>query len=191
MRAAILLALSLSALSALGCIAPVTPMERLQQSANDVANALRFSRTDLAAEYVANSARDAFLSRHVVWNEKTRVVDLELLGIFLRSSDEAEAILSVSWLREDGAMLHTTQIAQKWKHEGGSFRMVDELFRSGDKALFEMLPKVEDAKKHAKDGEAKGAAQKDGEAKDAAAEAPASPPAKVHARSESLVIRGE
>lgn len=184
MRVALVLAL---VLPVVGCIAPVTPMERLQQSANDVANALRFSRTDIAADFVANGARDAFLSRHTLWSEKTRVVDLELLGIFLRTSDEAEAILSVSWLREDGAMLHTTQISQRWKHEGGSFRMVDELFRSGDKALFDMLPKKEDAKKATKEGEAKDAAPQGEPAKDASASATPTP----HARLETRVIRGE
>lgn len=130
-----------------GCVAPITPMERLQQSAHDVATALRFGRTDVVADYVANDARDAFLARHAVWADKTRVVDLELSGIYMRSGDEAEAVVSVSWLRTDGAMLHTTQISQRWEHQMGSFRMVDEVFRSGDKALFDMLPKKEDAKK--------------------------------------------
>ncbi|MEZ4294084.1 MAG: hypothetical protein R3B70_03835 [Polyangiaceae bacterium] len=143
MRRALLLAF---ALPMLACIAPITPMERLQQSAHDVAAALRFARTDVAADHVAPSARDAFFSRHAVWDRKTRVVDLELVGIYLRTSDEAEAILTVAWLREDGAMLHTTDISQRWKHEAGSFRMVDEEYKSGDKALFEMLPKKEPAK---------------------------------------------
>ncbi|MBK8252355.1 MAG: hypothetical protein IPK82_06765 [Polyangiaceae bacterium] len=143
MRAAVVLAI---VLSLVGCIPPVTPMERLQQSAHDVANALRFGRTDIAADYVASSARDEFLTRHMLWNDKTRVVDMELLGIFVRTQDEAEAILSVSWLHEDGAMLHTTQISQRWRHEGGSYHMVNELYRSGDKALFDMLPKKEEPK---------------------------------------------
>lgn len=184
MRTALVLAL---VLPVIGCIAPVTPMERLQQSANDVANALRFSRTDIAAEYVATTGRDAFLSRHGVWSEKTRVVDLELLGIFLRASDEAEAILSVSWLREDGAILHTTQISQRWKRDTGSFRIVDEVYRSGDKALFDMLPKKEDAKKAAGEGEGKDAAKKDEPTKDATAGVQAGP----HARLESRVIRDD
>lgn len=144
MRAALLFA---ATLPLLGCIAPITPMERLQQSANDVASALRFGRTDLVAEYCAPKARDAFLERHAVWADKTRVVDLELSGIYLRSQNEAEAILEVAWLREDGATLHTTGISQRWKSEGGSYRIVDEVFRSGDKALFDMLPKKEEPKK--------------------------------------------
>jgi len=143
MRASLLL---LAAVPLLGCIPPITPMERLQQSANDVASALRFGRTDLVAEYCAPRARDAFLERHAVWAEKTRVVDLELSGIYLRSSNEAEAILQVAWLHEDGATLHTTGISQRWKSEGGSYRIVDEVFRSGDKSLFEMLPKTEPKK---------------------------------------------
>lgn len=176
MRAAFALAFAL-ALPVLGCIAPITPMERLQQSANEVAAALRFGRTDIAAEYVASNARDAFVSRHMVWSEKTRVVDMELLGIFLRGEGEAEAILSVAWLREDGAMLHTTEISQRWKHEMGSFRMVDELYRRGDKALFEMLPKKEDAKKPAK-------------AEDAKAPATTSAPP-AHARAETQATRAD
>lgn len=135
-----------SALLLTGCIAPITPMERLQQSANDVAGAMRFSRTDVVAEFVATKARDAFLERHAVWDDKTRVVDLELSGIYLRSSDEAEAVITIAWLRTDGAMLHTTNISQRWRHEGGTFRIVDEVFKSGDKALFDMLPKKEGAK---------------------------------------------
>lgn len=164
MRAALLFA---AIFSAIGCIAPITPMERLQQSANDVANALRFDRTDLVADYVAQTAKDDFWERHSVWTEKTRIVDLELAGIFLRTSDEAEAIINVSWLHEDGAMLHTTEISQRWKHEGGTFRLVNEVFRRGDKSLFDMLPKKEDKKKDAaatsgepaKDGPAEAAAK--------------------------------
>lgn len=161
-------------LSVSGCIAPITPMERLQQSANDVASALRFNRTDLVAEYCAPKARDAFLERHAVWTDKTRIVDLELSGIYLRSQDEAEAILEVAWLREDGAMLHTTGIAQKWRHEGGSFKLVDEVFRSGDKSLFDMLPKKVDPKKE-------GASA----APTAGAAAPAAEAAPAHALNES------
>ena len=140
MRKALVLA---AALFTAGCIAPITPMERLQQSANEVAAALRFNRTDLVAEYCAPKAREAFLSRHAVWSDKTRVVDLELTGIYLRSSDEAEALIEVAWLREDGTTLHTTGIAQKWRHVGGSYKIVDEVWRSGDKLLFDMLPKVD------------------------------------------------
>jgi hypothetical protein len=184
MRAALVLALSV-ALAVLGCIAPVTPMERLQQNANEVASALRFDRTDIAAEYVSTGARDAFLSRHMVWSEKTRVVDLELLGVFLRGEGEAEAILVVAWLREDGTMLHTTEISQRWKHEMGSFRMVDELYRKGDKSLFEMLPKKEDGKKAAKEGDAKVEP-----AGDASATSATSAP-RSHARMETKVIRDE
>jgi hypothetical protein len=188
MRRAIVLAFA-AALATIGCIAPITPMERLQQSANEVASALRFERTDIAAEYVATNARDAFLSRHMFWSEKTRVVDLELVGIFLRGEGEAEAILSVMWLRTDGAMLHTTEISQRWKHEMGTYRMVDELYRRGDKALFEMLPAKEEAKKPAKEGEGNGAAKKD-----AAPEPPKSastPAPPVQARVETQAIRAE
>lgn len=142
MRLALSFAVAI-ALAGVGCIAPITPMERLQQSANEVAAALRFDRTDLVAEYVAPAARDDFFARHAVWSEKVRVMDLELGGIFLRGSDVAEAMLIVSWMHEDGATLHTTVIAQQWKQEGGGFRMVDETYRKGDKTLFEMLPKKE------------------------------------------------
>ena len=88
-------------LSVSGCIAPITPMERLQQSANDVASALRFDRTDLVAEYCAPKARDAFLERHAVWTDKTRIGDLELSGIYRRSPDEPEASLEVAVLESD------------------------------------------------------------------------------------------
>ena len=94
-------------LSVSGCIAPITPMERLQQSANDVASALRFDRTDLVAEYCAPKARDAFLERHAVWTDKTRIVDLELSGIYLRSQDEAEAM---RWI---GRAAATAQVAAR------------------------------------------------------------------------------
>jgi hypothetical protein len=187
MRAAFVLAF---ALSLLGCIAPITPMERLQQSANEVASALRWSRTDIVAEYVAPAARDEFLARHAVWDGKTRVMDLELAGIYLRSSDYAEAILSVMWLREDGAIVHTTEISQVWKHEGGSFRMINEVYRSGDKALFDMLPKKKDPKK---DAAAKDGADKDADptADDAAPAPEDTTAASPHARTETRVIRAE
>jgi len=183
MRAVTMLLVAM--LSVLGCLAPITPMERLQQSANDVANALRFDRTDLAAEFCAPNAREDFLSRHAVWTDKTRVVDLELAGIYLRTQDEAEAIVSVSWLHHDGADLRTTEISQRWKHEGGTFRLVNEVFRRGDKALFEMIPKKEDAKKAA-------AAKFDADAaKDAAPSTPGGKPAVPHAGNETRVIGAE
>lgn len=148
MRAALLV---VAALSLAACIPPITPMERLQQSANDVAAALRFNRTDLVAEFCAPKAREAFVERHAVWTEKTRVVDLELSGIYMRAPGEAEAVIEVQWLREDGTTLHTTAISQRWKSEGGSFRIVDEVFRSGDRGLFDMLPKKEPAEEPKKE----------------------------------------
>lgn len=180
MRVAMLFAVSV--LSVLGCLAPITPMERLQQSANDVANALRFDRTDLAAEFCSPTARADFLARHAVWTDKTRVLDLELSGIYLRTQDEAEAIVSVSWQREDGSELHTTEISQRWKHENGTFHLVNEVFRRGDKSLFEMIPKKEAAAKG--DPRKAAAAKFDAEA-DAAK---ASPP---QAASETRVIRAD
>lgn len=185
MRAATMFAVAM--FSVLGCLAPITPMERLQQSANDVANALRFDRTDLAAEFCAPTAREDFLSRHAVWTDKTRVVDLELAGIYLRTQDEAEAIISVSWLDTNGADLHTTEISQRWKHENGTFRLVNEVFRRGDKALFAMVPKPEDAKRAA-------AAKFDADADATKSEAPAAPndkPAVPHATSETRVISND
>lgn len=200
MRQVLLFAAAAAAL--IGCIAPITPMERLQQSANDVAGALRFNRTDLVAEYCSAAGRDAFLARHALWDKKTRVVDLELSGIYLRSSSDAEAILSVSWIREDGAELHTTEISQLWKHEGGSFRLADEVFRGGDKALFDMIPKKEEAKKaDAKKADAAKGATPPGKESAAApqAAAPAAghasdqagEPATDHARFEARTISAE
>lgn len=187
MRAAFALTLAL-VLPVMGCIPPITPMERLQQSAHEVAAALRFSRTDIAAEYVATAARDAFFARHLVWSESTRVVDLELLGIYLRSPDEAESLLRVAWQREDGAILHTTEISQRWKRETGSFRMVDEVYHRGDKGLFDMLPKKDDAKGPGDKPETPGAAAANDEAPPAAAQDVARAPKDV-ARTETRVIR--
>jgi hypothetical protein len=132
MRIALLSAASCSL--ALGCMTPMTPTQRLADSALEMNTATRFGRMDIALEHVAAHARDAFFKKHASWGRGVRIVDLEIAGMNMREKDEADVFLSVAWQRASEADVRLTHVSQRWRDDRG-WRLASEERKGGDYGL--------------------------------------------------------
>jgi hypothetical protein len=128
-----LLALGIAA--PLGCVPPVSPGQLLADSAYDMNTATRFGRMDVALEHVGPAAQEDFTKRHEGWGRDKRIVDVELTGLRMRASDEADVTVSVMWQRPDEAHVRFTQLAQRWQDGRGGWRMTSEELSGGDVGL--------------------------------------------------------
>jgi hypothetical protein len=119
-----------------GCLVPpVSPAQRLSESAHDMSSAMRFGRLDVALEHVASAARDEFARRHERWGRDLWIVDLELTEVRSEGADEASVHFSVSWQRLDEAHLRVTRLKQRWRDDRGGWRMTAEEQSGGDAGL--------------------------------------------------------
>jgi len=113
----------------------MTPVQRVQDAANDYATAVRFGRMDIAAGQVGKEAHGTFVRQHAAWGSTLRVLDCELLALRLPEKDRAEVMVSVSWQRVDEAETRVTQVAQRWKDDGAGWRLESEERSRGDVGL--------------------------------------------------------
>lgn len=146
----LLLGLGLSA-----CVMPPTSAQRLTESAYDLNTAARFGRMDLALEHVRETARDEFSQRHAGWGRQVRIVDYDFGGVSIRKDGDADVVVSVQWQRPDESTMRSTDISQRWTEKRGTWWMISEEERGGDRGLLADL-KAKDAKADA--GKPEGAA---------------------------------
>ena len=132
MRFALLLACTLAA----ACVPPPGPRERLGFSAHEMNAATRFGRMDIAMSFVARGARDDFAHRHKKWHNDVRIVDVDLTGLRMLTSDSAEVRLKVAWHRIDETTIRSSTVAQRWSHQTGDWQIEEELRVSGSPGLF-------------------------------------------------------
>ncbi|MEZ4442965.1 MAG: hypothetical protein R3B72_27970 [Polyangiaceae bacterium] len=137
---AVLLLVSLPA-----CFAPPGPMERLNMSAYDLNTATRFGRMDVALEHVAQDAQVDFMARHAKWGRGIRVVDVELSGLRILASDQAEVTLTVTWHRIDESLIRASAITQMWKNDKNGWKLGEELRVSGSPGIFDRPAKAKTA----------------------------------------------
>jgi hypothetical protein len=128
-----LLTLGIAALG--GCVPPISPGQLLADSAYDMNTATRFGRMDVALEHVGPAAQGDFTKRHAGWGRELRIVDVELTGLRMRASDEADVTVNVMWQRPDEAHVRSTQLAQRWQDARGGWRMTSEERSGGDVGL--------------------------------------------------------
>lgn len=119
-----------------GCFMPPPPSERVSDAARQCNVAARFGRMDVAAELAADEARPDFLKRRSDWGKNIRVLDVELSGFSMPSSDRADIEVDYAWSRTDEGLLRTTRVAQEWRDGLGGFRLVRERRVAGDLGLF-------------------------------------------------------
>jgi hypothetical protein len=124
-----------AAVSFVGCVAPMTPGQRMQDAANDLTTATRFGRMDLAMERVSYASRDEFMRKHAGWGSAIRIADCDLSGMRLTDREHAQVTLTVSWQRIDESELRGTQIAQKWRDHRGKWLLESEERIAGDIGL--------------------------------------------------------
>lgn len=135
MRASLVVALAVSSLVLLGCPGHQSPPARAQEAATELNLNTRFGRMELAAERVAPTAREAFLSRRKAWGANVRVADYELAGFQMKGDADAEMLVKVAWYRIDEGDLRVTMLKQKWHDFKGDWRLIDESRADGDVGL--------------------------------------------------------
>jgi len=127
---------TVGALTALvGCFGNFTPVQRVQDAANDLSTATRFGRMDVAVERVSRTGRDQFVRQHASWGSSVRIVDCDILGLRLRDKEHAEVTLAVNWQRLDDSEMRATQIAQHWQDHRGAWLLETEERTGGDVGL--------------------------------------------------------
>jgi len=114
----------------------MSPVQRMQDAANDLTTATRFGRMDMALERVNRERRDEFVRKHAGWGSAIRIADCDLSGLRLLDKEHAAVTLTVSWQRIDETDLRGTQIAQKWQDHHGRWLLESEERIAGDIGLF-------------------------------------------------------
>jgi hypothetical protein len=118
-------------------------MERLTDSAYDCNIAMRFNRMDVAMGYVAQEAQEDFVQRHAKWGRMLRIVDVELAGLRMVTSDVAEVSLEVSWQRADESTMRYSRINQRWKDERDGWKLTEEIRAGGSPGLYDRVTTAE------------------------------------------------
>lgn len=116
-------------------MAPMSPVQRMQDAANDLTTATRFGRMDMALERVSHASRDEFLRKHAGWGSTIRIADCDLSSLRLLDREHAAVTLTVNWQRIDESELRGTQIAQKWRDHRGRWLLESEERIAGDIGL--------------------------------------------------------
>jgi hypothetical protein len=138
-----LVGLASLSLSLGACFSPVAPGPRLSESANELNNATRFGRMDIALEHVGPKEREIWGKAHAGWGRSVRIVDLEMAGVSLKKSSEAEVMVNISWQKPDQSTMLTTSVLQSWRDVSGTWFLISEEEKAGDTGL------LADAKKPA------------------------------------------
>jgi len=119
-----------------GCFAPMSPVQRVSDSARDLNVATRFGKMDLVASHVDPSFRSDFMARRAQWGRDLRLVDLELAGIQVQDSTHALVLIDVSWVPLRDGILRGTRVEQRWRDDGRGWKVIGEQRQGGDTGLF-------------------------------------------------------
>jgi hypothetical protein len=128
-----------------GCILPPSSSQLLAESADDLSNAARMGRLDIAIEHVKDTARDDYNKKHASWGRVVRIVDYEFSGLQKRKDGDADVYVTVSWQRMNESTMRMTELAQRWTDKRGTWYLTSEEERGGDPGLLaELAPRKDD-----------------------------------------------
>jgi hypothetical protein len=119
-----------------GCFAPMSPMQRMHDAANELTTSTRFGRMDMALARVSQPSRDEFIRKRAGWGNAIRIADCDLSGLRFLDKENAAVTLTVSWQRMDETELRGTQVVQKWRDQRGRWLLESEERIAGDIGLF-------------------------------------------------------
>ncbi len=119
----------------LACIPPQVPAQQVTEVARDMNIAARFGRMDVAMDHTAEAHQVAFLESRAAWGHEVRVMDVELAQLELKTSEAAEVLVDVAWMRMDEGLLRSTRVKQRWANPGGGWKLSGEERLSGDVGL--------------------------------------------------------
>lgn len=121
----------------IGCdFSNLRPTEKLKQSIQEMNEAARWGRIDLAAQYVGPAYRQRFFSAHSTWGQRIQIADLEMVRLDIDSNKKsATASIAISWYGLDQMTLRQTVVRQRWKSLEGQFILDDEDVLEGEPSL--------------------------------------------------------
>ena len=131
------------ALATFSCLGGQSRAGKLQDSAQNLNQATRFGRVDIASELVAIKAQPEFIKRHLAWGRDVRLIDLEVQGMSFRDKDTAMVLIMVGWQRLDDQELRVTQLTQTWRYGHDGWRLEEEEHADGAVGLFGEQPEAE------------------------------------------------
>jgi hypothetical protein len=127
-----------------GCILPPSSSQLLAESADDLSNAARMGRMDVAIEHVKDTSRDDYTRKHASWGRMLRIVDYEFSGLQKRKDGDADVFITVSWQRMNESTMRMTELAQRWTDKRGTWYLASEDERGGDPGLLAELTQKKD-----------------------------------------------
>lgn len=136
----------LVSLGATGCIfQSMTAGERLQEAVNEMNDAARWGRFDIAGDRVHPRYRGKFASTHAKWGGAFQIADMEIVDVRLQGGeDTATSTVAYGWYSYETMTLHRTIVRQKWAREDGVFSLTEESVVGGDALLLEPPPEPEE-----------------------------------------------
>jgi hypothetical protein len=118
----------------------LNPENRLADIVYRVNDEARWGRIDLAAMSCTNAYRLPFVSSHAQWGHDVQIGDAEVTNLALGTGGEAQdaqSLVTYSWIDNAHMELHTTTVRQSWTGDGDGFRLTAETVISGEEGLFE------------------------------------------------------
>jgi hypothetical protein len=113
------------------CVMP-NQAQRAQDTATQLATAVRFGQPQSQINHVAPSLQAEFVGRYT----GVRIVDLETTGSEQMSTNSHRIILQIGWNLANETTLRTTTLAQTWQNEKGQWLLTQEQHLAGDKGLW-------------------------------------------------------
>ena len=124
--------LALAAPLLAGCGLMEGPREKLQRTAFDFNEGLRWGRDADVLPHVDPSALDGFRALHAGWGAEVQVSGVEILQSVIDDKLE-KAVISVkyTWYRQSEMVVYETTTAQNWERRKGEWVMTAEEYKSG------------------------------------------------------------
>ncbi len=108
-----------------------------REAALDFNVALRFGRTEVAAERVVPAERAQFLKTHHRWGRTIQIADWDLIDIKFLPGDKAEVTVQIGWHRVGESDMRSSLIKQSWRANGTTWQFVREACTEGDATLLD------------------------------------------------------
>ena len=86
---------------------------------------------DIASEHMADDVRTELLGTRAQWGHGLRVVDIEVASLSMESSERAEVLVDVTWVRSDETSVRGTRLLQVWQNPGEGWRLMEEARQGG------------------------------------------------------------
>jgi hypothetical protein len=113
------------------------PTDKLKESVQEMNEAARWGRIDIAAQYVGPTYRQRFFASHASWGRRIQIGELEVVRLDLNPNRRAATVLvAISWYGLNQMSLRQSLVRQRWNLFEGQFVLDDEEVLEGEPSLF-------------------------------------------------------